>query len=271
MVSKMSATLKEIMAELGALAPAQLAESWDNVGLQLGHHEWPVHRIMVALDPTIKVVEEAAQQRVDLVVSHHPLFFKALRAIDCATPAGAVIEWLFAKRIGLVTAHTNLDSARGGVNDALAETLGLRDTIPLQPAEGAAGCGLGRIGRLDRRLSLAALAHEIKARLQVSHLRLAGLPQLEVSKVAICSGSGASLMDAFFASGAEAFITGDVRYHDAREIEARQRGLIDIGHFESEHLVLQRLAEQLRTRLAAEGKAMEVIVAQTEETPFRTI
>ena len=267
----MPLTLQDILEALETLAPMQLAENWDNVGLQLGHRGWTVRRIMVALDPTLNVVEEAARREADLVVTHHPLFLKTLRAIDCATPTGAVVERLLTKRIGLVAAHTNLDSVRGGVNDALAEALDLQDVSPLQPVEGAEGCGLGRIGRLKRRLTMSALALEIKNRLQVSHLRVVGAAQLEVVKVAICSGSGASLMDAFFSSEAEAFITGDVRYHDAREVEARQRGLIDVGHFESEHLAIKRLAERLHTRLAAKGWALEVITARAEETPFRTI
>lgn len=267
----MATTLEEILSVLGDLAPASLAEDWDTVGLQLGHGAWPVRRILIALDPTLKVVAEAAQREADLVVTHHPLFFKALRVIDCATPVGAIIEGFLARHIGLLSAHTNLDSVQGGVNDALAGALGLQDTLPLQPAEAHADCGLGRIGRLMRPLSLAALARDVKRRLAINNLRMVGMPQLEVARVAICSGSGAGLLDAFFASDAEVFITGDVRYHDAREVEARQRGLIDIGHFESEHLVLQHLAVQLDARLRAAGKTIEVLVAQTEETPFRTV
>lgn len=267
----MATNLKEILAVLGELAPPSLAEDWDTVGLQLGHHAWPVRRILVALDPTPGVVAEAVACEADLVVTHHPLFFKALRVIDCATPVGAVIEGLLTRHISLVSAHTNLDSVQGGVNDVLADVLNLQDAVPLQPAEAFAGCGLGRVGHLLRPLPLVELARDVQRRLPGSQLRVVGMPQLEVSKVVICSGSGAGLLDAFFASGAEAFITGDVRYHDAREVESRQRGLIDIGHFESEHLVLQRLAELLDDRLRAAGKAIDVLVAQTEETPFRTV
>jgi len=111
LVSDMPVTLQDILEALETLAPMQLAENWDNVGLQLGHRGWPVRRIMVALDPTLNVAEEAAQREADLVVTHHPLFLKTLRAVDCATPTGAVVERLLARRIGLVAVHPLQETA----------------------------------------------------------------------------------------------------------------------------------------------------------------
>lgn len=267
----MTASVGDILEALEALAPERLAEEWDNVGLQLGSRRWPVHRVMTALDPTPGVIQEVQAREGDVLVTHHPLIFSPLRSLDLDTPLGSMLLALLTGRIAVIAAHTNLDAVRGGVNDILASALHIQLEDILQPSALDGSCGIGRVGRLPSVTTLEDLAADIKDRMAVPHVRFAGDPQLPVRCVALCSGSGTSLTDSFLDTTAEVFITGDVRYHQARDIEAHGRGVIDIGHFESEHLILEKLAGLLAKQLAKRGLDISVEACLSERAPFRTI
>lgn len=280
-------TVGDIIRIAEELAPRELAESWDNVGLQVGSREWPVNSIWVALDPLPQVVTAACQADVDLLITHHPLIFKPLKSIDCTTPAGYIIQSALQHRMTIFSAHTNLDSATDGVNDTLARRVGLHhlsvlkqeahDTgrivvnDDLDEQEPVAVQGLGRTGDLSRTTTLASLAGEVKKSLGLKSVAIAGDPDLPVDKVALCSGSGASLLGDFFASSAQVYISGDLRYHDARDVEMAGRGLIDIGHFASEHLIVGVLAGKLAERLDKSGADVSVEACRLEEDPFKTL
>jgi dinuclear metal center YbgI/SA1388 family protein len=277
----MECTVGDIIGIAEALAPRELAESWDNVGLQVGSREWTVKHIWVALDPLPEVVTAACQAGVDLLITHHPLIFKPLKSIDCATPMGDVIHAALRHHLAIFSAHTNLDSAADGVNDTLARRIGLVNLDVLRQGETGSDAtagrelpavqGLGRTGDLPREKTLAALADDIKKRFGLSSLAIAGDPDLLVSRVAVCSGSGASLLGDFFASNAHVYISGDLRYHDARDVEAAGRGLIDIGHFASEHLMVEVLARMLAHRLAGSCAGVSVQACRLEKDPFTII
>jgi dinuclear metal center YbgI/SA1388 family protein len=271
-IAGMTATVNHIIRAVEDLAPSRLAEEWDNVGLQLGHPEWPVRRILVALDPTPCVVEEAIRAGVNVIVTHHPLIFRPLRRLDLATVSGALVQRLIEQRVAVITAHTNLDSVRGGINDILTEILDLTNITVLQPAAtNEPHCGLGRVGELAQPAPLGILAADIKKGMGLEQIRYAGDSEQLVTRVAVCSGSGSSLLEVFLASPADVFVTGDVRYHDARDIEAHHRGIIDIGHFESERIIVQHLAERLTAWLADEGLRARVVRAVSEATPFKNV
>ena len=267
----MTARVDDIIAGLETLAPGRLAEDWDNVGLQVGHPQWPAGRVLVALDPTPAVVEEAIRDGAHAIVTHHPLLFRPLRNLNLATVTGALIQRLIEKRVAVIAAHTNLDSVPGGINDVLVEMLSLKNISVLQPVADDARAGLGRVGQLPQPLAFETLVGEIKARLGLSHLRYAGQPEKHVRRVAVCSGSGGSLVNLFLDSPADVYVTGDVRYHDAREIEAHRRGVIDIGHFESERIIVRHLAQRLTEWLTHKGLEAAVQEATCEETPFRIL
>jgi len=260
----MTWTVGDIIQKVEELAPGELAESWDNVGLQVGSREWPVKRVWVALDPLPQVVDAACRAKVDMLITHHPLIFKPLKSIDCTTPAGDIIHSALQRHLAIFSAHTNLDSAAGGVNDILAQRIGLHNTGVLQKGEkGDADFngedpsvvqGLGRTGDLPQATTLASLARELKKNLSLAAVAIAGDPDLRIKRVALCSGSGASLLGDFFESNAQVYISGDLRYHDARYVETAGRGLIDIGHFASEHLVVEVLAAKL-TEMLNKSKA----------------
>jgi dinuclear metal center YbgI/SA1388 family protein len=272
-----TACVADIVDAMEYLAPPCLAEEWDNCGLQVGSRQWAVRRIWIALDPLTSVVQAAATEKIDMVITHHPLLFQPLRTIDADTPVGRIIETALSTRMALYAAHTNLDSAFQGVNDVLAQAIGLRDLRPMIPAECATHIkndqpeGLGRVGRLGTPVSLANLAEQIKTRLKLPVAKVAGDLDRIVEYVAVCSGSGGSLLEAFLDTSAQVYVSGDLRYHDARSVEDANRGLIDIGHFCSEHIVLDPLAERLRALAREKGWRVSIETCPLERDPFASL
>jgi GTP cyclohydrolase I len=264
-------TLSDIIPILEDIAPPSLAEEWDNVGFQIGDLRSKVRSLWVALDPGEDVVAAACQAGVDLLVTHHPLFFRPVKQIDVGSPLGGVVERLIRHRLAVYSMHTNLDAVHGGLNDWLAHRLGLRQIRPLLPNAGSAQPsrhGLGRVGMLKAAMHLKDLALEVKRRLTLNTVRVAGDAMLRVKRVALSTGSGGSLSAAFLASDAEVFISGDLRYHDARDIEAAERGLIDVGHFHSEHLMTAQLAQCLRRAFDRRRIRIRVEACPLEHDPF---
>jgi len=369
----MSANVAQFIQLLNRIAPPRLAESWDNVGLQVGSPNWPVKKVWTALDPLPHVVESACENHVDLLITHHPLFFKPIKRIDGDSALGRITEMALSRRLSIVAAHTNLDSVAGGVNDALAQRMGLNHTRVLsgpadadqvklvvfvpttdlnkvldalfeinaghidsyscctfrcegvgtflpgedaKPAVGQRGkvnevrenrieiitprsdvdrlidavkkahpyesvpcdvypligndlkAGLGRLADLASPLSLKAFAAHLKRVLNLSVVKVAGDAKMKLETVALCSGSGASLMPAGISSGAQAYISGDLGYHTARDAEQAGIALIDIGHFGSEHLIVEVLAAFLRQATMAAGISATVEPCGIETDPF---
>ncbi len=265
----------DVIQIMERLAPLHLAEEWDNCGLQVGSTNWPVRKIWIALDPLPEVVCAAAEQQVDLLITHHPLIFKPLRTINSMTPVGGIIERALAARMAIYSAHTNLDSARDGVSTILARTLGLKRLTPLvpnasdpTPSGKVARLGLGRLGSLDRAMQLSALIGRVKKRMHLLTVKVAGDPRIEVRRVAVCSGSGSSLLEAFLDSDAQVYISGDLHYHAARTVLDAGRALIDVGHFASEHLVTEALAKTLNAAVQSNGWQIAVAPCPTERDPF---
>ena len=278
----MSATVAEIIKIMDQLAPPLLAEEWDNVGLQIGDPRLPVRRIWVALDPSPEVVKAACGKDVDLLITHHPLIFSPLKSINFDTPGGSIIQMASQHQLAIFCAHTNLDIVRDGVNDVLAKRLGLKHLGILEPVKvgeplkngnlplvgGEAEHGIGRIGSLGKTTRLKSLALMVKEKLKLDFTKVTGNPELKVTQVAICSGSGSSLMQTFISSGAQVYISGDIRYHDARDAESANRGIIDIGHFPSEHLMVDALVLQLKKIFKREGIKTKVEACTIEKDPF---
>lgn len=235
-------TAAEIAAFLQTLAPAHMAESWDNTGFQCGSLQNPVTRVLVALDPFEDVCQEAVRMDAQLIVTHHPLIFSPLKSVTDQTSVGRCVRILCANNICALNAHTNLDVSEGGVNDILAAALGLTHIQPI-PIPGKSW-GLLRTGEVPEQPLEHFLSH-VKEALGCPGLRYAhgGRP---VHKVAVGGGACASeLMDAFNA-GCDTFVTSDVKYNqfwDARDLGMT---IIDAGHFYTENPVVSMLAEKIR-------------------------
>jgi dinuclear metal center YbgI/SA1388 family protein len=272
----------DIVRLVEKIAPPVLAESWDNCGLQVGDRKWPVKKVWVALDPLSCVIDAAVGQDVDLIITHHPLIFKPLYNIDLERPEGQIIATALNKRMAIYAAHTNLDSAAEGINAVLARKIGLDRLIPLVPAESShlsvepvssttSPMGMGRIGRLNPSMTVAELAQRIKRQLRIVNVKVAGRADMLVGKVAVCSGSGGGLLDNFLASEAEVFVTGDIRYHDARTVEDAGRALIDMGHFASEHIMIDALCNLLGRAVTEAGWEVRIEPCDLERDPFEMI
>ncbi|GAB3189511.1 Nif3-like dinuclear metal center hexameric protein [Nesterenkonia suensis] len=267
--------LRDVLELLEELWPAALAEEWDAVGLVSGRRDRPVELIHFAVDPVAAVVEEACTAQADLLITHHPLLLRPVQSVEAGTFKGEMIHRLIESGCGLLTAHTNGDSAVGGVNDVLAEILGLEDAVPLQAA--AAGLqeeGLGRIGSLPAGTTLGDFAATVFSVLPsvAGGVRVAGDRDAFIQRVALCGGAGDSLLHAAREAEADVYITGDLRHHPASEAREAVRGgrpfLIDVSHFASEWLWLPAAAHALDRALSYRGYDVEVAVSGINTDPW---
>jgi len=363
-------TVGDIVAAVDRLAPVRLAEAWDNVGLVLGDPGREVRRLLVSLDVTQAVCDEAERAGAEALLAHHPLLFEAVRHLTTDTPTGRLALRLAAAGRAVIAAHTNLDAADGGLCDCLAAALGLHETEPLrassaaprykvvafvpadaleavqaaafgagaggiadytecgfsaegtgtflpgeaaEPAVGRKGrrnrvaerrfetlvrgpclaavlaamraahpyeepaidvyalhtpparAGLGRAGRLSDCRTLAQLADNVKAALGARAIHTAGDPATVVETVGVCTGSGGGLIDAVAAAGCQAFVTGELKYHEVRDLAARGIGVILGGHYRTERVALEAWLPRL-----AEGLDVEVRMSQSERGVIQT-
>lgn len=278
----MAANVSDIVQVMEVIAPTHLAEEWDNVGLQIGNHNWPVKTLAVALDASMQTIEESHNKNADMLITHHPLLFRPLTAIHFHTPIGSIIQRAFQYKMAIFAAHTNLDKTEDGLNDLFARRIGLQNLKVLQIPRASENSkqtvnpplglervqGIGRIGDVKRAIELQNLAANIKKELNLQKVKFAGKPDLVITKAAVCTGSGSDLLKSFYACGAQVYISGDLKYHDARDIEAAGLGIIDIGHFASEHIVVAELVKRLGTILAERQLKVDVFGCEIEEDPF---
>ncbi|MBI5696630.1 MAG: Nif3-like dinuclear metal center hexameric protein [Nitrospirae bacterium] len=262
-------TLAQIIAVIETLAPPALAAEWDNSGLQVGDPSAEVDRVMVALDPLPEIVSGAAGLGAGLLVSHHPLFFRPLRGLDLDKGVGATVGAAVKSGVAVYSAHTSLDRIPEGVSYALAKPLGLRKAGPLDQAAGwPAGYGYGRIGDLPGRLSVAGVAAKLKAAFGLKGVRLIGDPGVMADRVAVCGGSGADFIGEAASAGADIYITGDVKYHDALKALELGIAVLDIGHFGSEMPVVPHLAGMLKKAFGKKGWDVEILVSKGQAEPW---
>jgi len=237
-------TVSDILHYLDTLAPRELAEPWDNVGLLCGSPNTPVTKVLLALDPFEGVCREAGAIGAELIVTHHPLIFTPLASITDQSSIGRSLQYLCSHGISAINAHTNLDCAAGGVNDCLAARLGLEtvQTIPLPGKD----WGLLRYGAVPEQ-PLTVFLEAVKTALGCPGLRYVdgGEP---VHQVAVGGGScGSELMDAVQA-GCDTFVTSDVKYNQFWDAKDLGLNLIDAGHFHTENPVIFRLAERIQSQ-----------------------
>jgi len=256
--------LKDILMCVEELAPPALAEGWDNSGLQVGGEDREISGVLVALDPLPCVVEEAVRSGCGLIVSHHPLFFRPLRVLDLGQAQGAVAGMAIREGISIYSAHTSLDKVPYGVSEALARPLGMTRTAPIVQAEGwPRGFGLGKVGELPEPMTALELAERLREAFGLKDARLTGDPDRRVSRVALCGGSGSDLIPDAKAAGADIYVTGDIKYHEALDESDGGMCVLDVGHYASELPVVKHFASLLKG--AVEQKDWDVKV--TPATP----
>lgn len=238
--------LKDMISYIEQLSPKKYAEEWDNVGLLLGDDERDVHRIMIALDATDYVVEQAVKQKVDLVLTHHPMIFKPVKQINNHSMVGRRILKLASNNIAYYAMHTNFD-IMGGMASLAAEKLELLEAVPLDvtAVEDGKEEGIGRVGYLKNDMKIADIATNVKEKFGLKKVILYGNKTKEVRKIAISPGSGKSEIENAIKKGAELLITGDIGHHEG--IDAVDQGLmiLDATHYGLEHIFIDFMADYL--------------------------
>jgi len=264
----MTVRIHDVLAALEKAYPPDLAESWDAVGLVCGHPNTAVQRVLFCVDPTESTVDEAADFGAQLLVAHHPLLLRGVHGVPADDPKGALVHKLIRSGIGLYCAHTNADSARQGVSDALASALGLTVTGPLVPHAESPHTGLGRVGLLDEPEPFGDFVRRVAAALPTTAwgVRGAGDPEREVRAVAVCGGSGDSNLDVAAEAGVDAYVTADLRHHPASDhLAAGGPALVDVAHWASEWPWCQQAADIVAADLP---DTVEVLVSTRRTDPW---
>lgn len=247
----------EVCSVLEKYAPLTLAEDYDNVGLLVGDKNADVTGIITTLDVDIRVAAEAVDRGANLIVSHHPIMFSPIKKITADTPEGRLLMFLMQNNIAVYAAHTNLDSTEGGLNDLIAGFLSLTNTIPLHKYE--SGGGIGRVGTLPSAITLGELADKVRDTFSLPFVRYTGNAGRIISRVALCSGGGGSLTDDAINSGADVYITGDLKYNAVRDAAEYGLSIIEVDHFSSECFAKRLLAEILTD---AFGDTLPIIMSE---------
>ena len=245
-------TVNDVFKFIDTIAPVKMKMEFDNVGFLVGRGEAELKKILVSLDVTSDAIEEASDIGAGLIVSHHPMFF-SLKSVTDADTTGKKIVQMLSRGIAAICMHTNLDAARGGVNDVLAAKIGIsREGEPaemLVENEGALDTGetfsYGMIGRLAAPTPMQDFMAAVKKALGVGMLRYHDSGH-DVSRVAIVGGSGGNYFDKAVARGCDTFLTADIKYDNFLEAKELGINLIDADHFCTENVVIAPLAEKLQ-------------------------
>ncbi len=265
----MMVTVRDVTQYLEHLAPATLAESWDNVGLLLGDFDQPVQRVMTCLTLTDETADEAREREAHLVITHHPLPFRPIAQVTTQTIPGRLVWKLASGHVSVFSAHTAFDSAAQGINHRLADGLALTDVRPLRPAgdEANAEVGGGRVGLCNPPQPLRELARRLKTFLQLEHLGVVGQLDEPVSRVAIACGAADEFLSDAVEQECDAFVLGEARFHTLLHAQAQNVGLLLPGHFASERFAMERLASEL----ALVFPQLEIWCAERERDPLSLV
>ena len=255
---------------LSHFAPPSLAEDWDNVGLQVGNLEDPLAGILVSLDITEAVLWEAVEHEVNLIITHHPLFFRPVSHLDDMQVPTRLARLATQMGINILSFHTNLDATREGLNDQLAKVLKLKSLKPLLPSRDKKNlrAGLGRIGTVTK-TNLKDFSRRCAKNLCIKHLRLVGDPRHPIRRVAVMTGSGGGFFMDAKKAGADVLVTGDVKYHHALDALGEGMALIDVGHFAGEIPMVPLVAKRVRKFLRGKKSKLKVVETRMQADPFQ--
>lgn len=260
----MAIIIKDIIKIIEELAPLYLAETWDNCGLLVGDEKKAVKKLLVALEPSMEVIDEAIEKNIDLIVTHHPLMLNKINKITTNTIEGEKLIKLIRHEVALYSAHTNLDKAPEGLNFYLGKRLRLLDsrvlsidnsTAKINSDNSSSIClenkimGLGVIGTLEEALTLEKLSENVQELLKLNYIHFVGDKGRIIKKVAIVTGSGFSELENAILQDADVFITGDIKYHNAQYANEIGIALIDATHFGSENIVVELLGNIFSKKL----------------------
>ena len=255
---------------LSDFAPIELAEDWDNVGLLIGQRDDPVSSIMTCLTLTPDVAEEAVSNEASLVVTHHPILFRAVKKLTDDTAEGRMLLSLIRAGVAVYSPHTSYDSAYEGINRQLADSLHLSNVRPLrlmdepeQTAEASEPAGSGRCGDLPEQSSLADFVDKVKQALGIGHTWFVGDSSAPIRRVGIACGAAAEFMSDAARENCDVLLTGEARFHACLEARTRGIALVLPGHYPTERPAMENLAGRLRQQFPD----IRVWASQTETDP----
>ena len=269
----MLSSLKEVIDILDEIAPFALAEKWDNSGLQVGSHDQTIKKVLVALDPTFEAVCRASSTGAQLLLTHHPLLFRAISCIDLNIYPGDVIREAIINNVAIIAAHTNLDSARTGISYHLAKKLGLVDVEVLEPKEfdGKEGYGTGVIGNLTGAVDLLSASGIVKETLELETVKVLGPNETMIERIAVVGGSGRDYINVAVQKNADLLITGDIGHHAALTAKTLNINVIDAGHFPTERIALKGFIKDLEKIFESRDMEIALELYEDETDPVRTI
>lgn len=270
----MSVILKDIMSLMEEIAPARFKESYDNVGLMLGDKNAAIKSVLVTLDCTLEVIQEAIDKDCDLIVSHHPILFLKPSNINEDTLVGKKLRMLIKNDINVFSSHTNLDSVKGGMNDIVMTLLKYEDAeimeVNGEDKKGNA-VGVGRIYEFKEEKSLGEVIEDCKSAFECQHLRYAGELDWGIKKVAVVNGSGQDYFSLAKKLGADCIITGDTSYHYVSDYKEEKIAIIDAGHFDTEWPAMKYFGKEFEKIIKAKGLELDVKISEKNRNPYTFI
>lgn len=255
--------VKELLDFMEKEVPTSLAEGFDNVGLMIGDEEKEIKNILLALDCTKSVIEEAKMKNIDLILTHHPLMFIKPRRIVKSDLQGSKIIDLIKNDIAVYSAHTNLDSVNDGLNKTIMDMLGFNNSEILEKSKVDSSAGIGRIYTGNKVYELEELVKNLKASLGCENLKVAK-GNREIKSIAVINGSGQSFFYKALASGADCIITGDTSYHFVSDFKEMGITVIDPGHFLSEKNVYTKVMKEKLSKL----DGIKIFISESESDPY---
>ena len=268
----MSLKVKDLMRIMEEYAPLKYKEDFDNVGLMVGDPECEVDSILVALDCTMSIIEEAKDKGCNFILTHHPLLFIKPKSITTKTLQGRKIIELIRNDINLYSSHTNLDSAKDGINDLIVKLLEFDNwQIIDEKIDDSSGekIGIGRIVNLSSPVTLEELCNKVKDALHISMLKYSGRDNAVVQRIAVINGSGDDFLYKAKALGADCIITGDTTYHYVSDLNEEGVSVIDVGHFESEWPGMQIVGIWLQNKINFAGYDNKVYISEKANSPYK--
>ncbi|MDR3264389.1 MAG: Nif3-like dinuclear metal center hexameric protein [Synergistaceae bacterium] len=236
--------VRDILDKINLVAPFMLAEDWDNCGLMVGDPDGEVRRLALALDPLPEVLEEAFRKGCQALLSHHPLFFRPVKSLDLSSALGKVLRMAIRAEMAVLSAHTNWDSAEGGVSRTLARRMKLSAIVPLQQSPHGVG-GMGATGDLPAVTPLSEVLERIKRAWNLTRIDYYGPTDCSILRMALCGGSGGSLWPAALSMKADLYVTADMKYHDILDSVRSKLPVAVVDHAEMESVTLVELARYL--------------------------
>lgn len=229
-------------------AKPSLIDTWDNTGFQIGNEDKKVNKILISLDLDNNVLEKAIKEKYDMIINHHPIIFKAIKSITTNNYKEKLLYDLIRNDIVVYNAHTNLDQAKNGVSHQLAKCVGIRESEVLHYTDENTKYGYGQVGNI-REIDLIDYIDDIKTGLNVEDLIVYGDLKRNISRVAVCGGAGSDFIYDAYKSGADVYITGDVKYHEAQLALEYGLTIIDAGHYHTEKIILPVIQKHIKENL----------------------